>query len=77
MSNRKYKSSSQSTYEKGVAPARGKEQDKRNTATEAASPALTPAPPLALRRRSQCAIVCMRVCTECQLCPFYVRGECH
>ncbi len=47
MSNRKYKSSSQSTYEKGVAPARGKEQDKRNTATEAASPALTPAPPLA------------------------------
>ncbi len=48
MSYRKAKSSSQSTNERGVVPARGKEQDKRNTATGAASPALTPAPPLAL-----------------------------
>ncbi len=50
MSYRKAKSSSQSTNERGVVPARGKEQDKRNTATGAASPALTPAPPLAKTR---------------------------
>jgi len=50
MSSRKGKSSSQSTsQDKGVAPARGKEKDKRNF-EEPFSPALPPAPPLAKTR---------------------------
>jgi len=45
------KSSSQSTTDKGVVPARGKEQEKRSTANAvAASPALAPAPTLAKTR---------------------------